>query len=200
MKLPFKVPIILGLLVGGGVFALFLSRDSVGVLLSEETAAARGEAVAVASAPSGTKITSAAIAGDAQIPEGYIEYRNTSYGFSFYHSPEGIVREYDEGGGAMTVTLENLERIRGLQVFIVPYQESTISEERFQRDVPSGIRTEVANTSVDGVRAVTFKSKDALLGDTREIWFIRDGYLYEVTTFSGTANWFIPIINSWRFL
>ena len=150
--------------------------------------------------PSGTYVDPTKLDSDVPPPEGYVEYTNTKYGFSFYHAPESVVKEYDEGGGAMTVTLENFERLRGMQVFIVPYGESTISEERFHKDLPSGVRTNVANATIDGVKAVTFNSQDSFLGDTREIWFIHNGYLYEVTTFAGVANWFTPIIQSWKFL
>ena len=156
-------------------------------------------AVAVGAAPSGTHITSELISSTSTPPAGYLEYRNEKYGFLFYHSPQAVVKEYDEGGGAMTITEENLQKVRGFQVFIVPYAEPTISEERFKRDVPSGVRTDVENTSVDGVRAVTFRSRDAVLGPTREIWVLRGGYLYEITTFQGVGNWFGPIISSFRF-
>ncbi len=170
-------------------------------IVAEGTKVAPGTAIAIN--PSGTIVDPGALDADVPPPSGYIEYRNIRYGFSFYHSPAANITVYDEGGGASTVVLENVAnpaRARGMQVFIVPYSEATISEERFKRDVPSGVRANVENTTVDGVRAVTFLSKDTLLGDTREIWFIRGGYLYEVTTFKGVAAWFQPIMQSWRFI
>lgn len=150
--------------------------------------------------PSGTALDVSNIDADVLPPEGYVRYENARFGFSFYHAPTSRVREIDEGGGAMTVVLENFERQRGIQVFIVPYAEATISEERFLRDVPSGIRQNVENATVDGVQAVTFNSFDQALGETREIWMIRNGFLYEITTFKGVGLWFNPFIQSWDFL
>lgn len=190
------IPIASALLVGGGLFAFLLSHHP-----APQTAAVAGaaSAVAAAEAPSGKALTPQDIASESPPPAGYVEYRNATYGFSFYHSPQALIHEYDEGGGAVTVTLENLQKVRGFQVFVVPYTGATISEERFKMDVPSGVRTNVENTTLDGVRAVTFNSQDAALGKTREIWVIRNGYLYEITTMAGAANWFDPIISTWRF-
>ncbi len=202
MKIPFQIiPIAAAILVGGGAFAFSLSRPS-----DTPQVAAVGQAtstttpIAVAAAPSGTHLTPDRIESQSPPRPGDIEYRNEKYHFSFYHSPQSTTDEHDEGGGAMTITLENLVKVRGFQVFIVPYSESAISEARFKQDVPSGVRENVENTSLDGVRAVTFTSRDAVLGDTREIWVIRGGYLYEITTLAGTANWFDPIISTWKFI
>jgi len=139
-----------------------------------------------------------AIKGDP--PSDYIKYVNEKYSFYFYHSTMAKVTEYDQGQGAMIVTLENVKKVRGMQIFIVPYWEKTISEARFKKDIPSGIRTNVESTLVDGVEAVTFNSVDENLGATREVWFIRGGYLYEVTTFQGVGEWFIPKMQTWGFL
>lgn len=149
---------------------------------------------------SGIIVGADTIAETAPPPEGYVRYTNTEYGLSFYHSPIGKITEYDEGQGAMTVVLQNESLVRGMQVFIVPYTESLITEERFRADVPSGVREDAEDATLDGVRAVTFTSEDMLLGPTREIWIIRNGYLYEITTFKGAGTWFTPVIQSWRWL
>lgn len=152
-------------------------------------------------APSGHIVDASVISRPAEAPPGYIKYTNSQYGFSFYHTPQGRVTEHDEGQGAMTIVLENEERVRGMQIFIVPYHEETISDARFKADVPSGVRENIEATTlgVIGIPAVTFTSLDERLGETREIWFIYQGHLYEITTFKGVGNWFAPIIQSWRF-
>ena len=140
------------------------------------------------------------IAVPSALPEGYIKYQNDKYSFYFYHSPQAKITEYDQGQGATIITLENESKVKGMQIFIVPYWENTISEERFKADVPSKVRTNIKKTFVDDVEAVTFNSVDKNLGETYEIWFIRGGYLYEVTTFRGEGDWFIPEIQSWGFI
>ncbi len=131
------------------------------------------------------------------IPADYIKYTNIKYSFSLFHSPQSKITEYDQGQGAMIITVENEQNAKGMQIFIVPYWEKTISEARFKADIPSGVRTDIEKTYVDGVEAVTFHSFDESLGPTREVWFIRGGYLYEVTTFQGIADWFVPKMQTW---
>lgn len=194
----YGVAIIALLAIVAGVWAMSVlpSSDS-GVEVGTDTETS-GELVLE---PSGRSVTAEMIASSAPPPPTHTEeYRNERYGFSYWHTPGATVTEYDEGGGAATIVHENLEKVRGMQVFIVPYHEETISEERFLADVPSGVRENVENTTLDGVRAVTFTSYDVTLGETREIWVIKDGYLFEITTFKGVGNWFEPIIQSWRFI
>lgn len=189
------------LAVGGVVF--YLSYDFKGSAPNLfENASTDAAAVITSSVPASGVDVAKVIADPVPPPEGYIKYENKRYGFSFYHSPEFVIKEYDEGGGAMTVTEENEKKMRGLQIFIVPYGGTTISEERFKKDVPSGVRVNVENTFIGplGTRAVTFNSYDSFLGETRELWFIHNGYLYEVTTFKGMGDWFAPIMQTWRFL
>lgn len=170
------------------------------VFVSSQSAVAPSSTEATADTPTSALAPSEALDVPVPHPVGYVEYRNMQYGFSFYHSPEEKVAEFKESGGAMTITLENPQSGHGMQVFVVPYAGASISEERFKTDVPSGVRTDMQNTVVGGVKATTFISRDAMLGDTREVWFIRGGYLYEVTTFKNATDWLVPVMQSWKFL
>lgn len=132
------------------------------------------------------------------LPRGYREYRDNILGFAFHYPEEDAIREVDDGGGAKTIVIENKTVPRGLQIFIVPYTEETISEERFKADVPSGVREDAAPTTVgeEQITAVAFTSFHPSLGETHEVWFIKNGYLFEITTLPRTDDWFIPILNS----
>ncbi len=183
--------ILLAVLVAG-IFVFNKERDD----NSSPTADDASKAI------SGNLVDPTALARPAPPPPGYVRYQNNKYGFYFYHSPEAGISEFDEGAGATTIVLENFKKIRGLQIFITPYAEEEISEERFKMDIPSGIVTNLATTTIGVIKvpAITFNSYDEHLGDTREIWFVRNGLLYEITTFKGVRDWLTPIIQSWRFI
>jgi hypothetical protein len=134
-------------------------------------------------------------------PPGFVEYQNDRYGFSFYHPKDATISTFDEGGGATTVVLQSVDQVRGLQVFIVPYKGDSITEDRFHKDDPSGVRTNETMTTISPIKvpAVAFNSQDPTLGTTFELWFIHGGYLYEMTTFSGTGDWLAPIVQTWQF-
>lgn len=134
-----------------------------------------------------------------QIPEGWREYQNTVYDFSLFYPRELVVSEYQEGGKAMTITFQNIEQRVGFQIFVVPYHEQQISEERFKKDVPSGIRTNLSDLMIDTVGGASFYSRDVLLGETWEIWFIHNGWLYEVTAPRALDQWFSGIMRNWHF-
>lgn len=126
-------------------------------------------------------------------------YYNERYGFSFA-LPEGVqVHERKEGPESATIRIEDGAGERGFQAFVLPYGEEAISPERFQMDVPSGVRINEEVITLDGVPAVAFRSEDARLGSTREIWFIREGYLYEVTSLVKDEAWLHSVLLTWKF-
>ena len=133
-------------------------------------------------------------------PAGSREYRSAAYHFSLFYPQELSVSEHPEGGGASTVTFQNVDEAKGFQIFIVPYGEPQVSEARFKKDEPSGVRTNFSNMTVDGAVGAAFDSTDVNLGETREVWFIRGGYLYEVTTLKPLDTWLDGIMQTWQFI
>jgi len=135
-----------------------------------------------------------------EIPAGMREYKNETYGFSLFYPEDMIIREIDEGGGARTFIFEDVANNLGFQIFVVPYSQSQVSQERFKKDIPSGVRLGMTDTIIDGAIGATFYSSHFALGETREIWFIHSGYLYEVTTLKPMALWLETIMQSWKFI
>src|SRR3990167_8204177 len=70
---------------------------------------------------------------------GLSEYYSARYRFSLFYPEKLEVKEYDEGGGASTITFQNVAAAQGFQIFVVPYHDPQVSEERFHTDVPSGV-------------------------------------------------------------
>ena len=169
-------------------FYFFYKKDGPGVAASST---ASSTPVVVASAPE------TAVARE--VPEGFREYRNTTYHFSLLYPEVLKVDEQQEGKNAITVTFQNTERGEGFQIFIVAHNEPQVSEARFKQDIPSGVRTDLANVTIDGATGAAFYSKDAALGDTREVWFVLNGYLYEVTTLKQLDTWLGSIMQTWQF-
>jgi hypothetical protein len=134
-------------------------------------------------------------------PAGYVEYRNTHYSFSFFSPIGTAVQDTNLGQDTHIFTLEeDANTGQGLQVFVVPYTHYSITEERFKKDMPSGVRKEVAPISVDGSTAVSFKGFNDRLGDTYEVWVIRGGYLYEISTLYQNKEWLTAFLKDWIFI
>jgi len=134
------------------------------------------------------------------IPAGWKEYRNELHGFSLLYSGNLAINQFDEGGGASTITFEDKDAGLGFQIFAVPYGEEKISQERFLKDSPLGVMESRNDLKVDGVSATSFYGKNERLGETWEVWFIRHGLLYEVSTTRNLEEWLSDIMNTWLFL
>jgi len=127
------------------------------------------------------------------------EYKNLLLHFSLIYPKDLIVKEYDDGTSASTITFEDATGEKSFQIFVVPYQGNQITEEQFKKDVPSGVMKEPVDIMIDDIRATMFFSTNTVLGETREVWFIRGGFLYEITTYAGLDSWLAQILSTWRF-
>lgn len=135
-----------------------------------------------------------------QPPEGWREYRNNTYHFSLFYPETLSVKEFDEGGGASAIVFQNLEEGKGFQIFIVPFSGNQITDERFRKDVPSGLKKELKDITVDSAMGASFYSVNTILGETAEVWFIKNGFLYEVTAPRALDQWLSEIMRYWRFI
>ena len=116
-----------------------------------------------------------------------------------YYPPDLKVQTYDESGDAFTVALQDLTATAGFEVYVTPYSGTRVTEARFKTDEPSGTFNQPTHVTVDGVPATAFYGSNSAMGDTREIGFIHDGFLYEVATYKELDTWLTPIMQSWQF-
>ncbi len=133
-------------------------------------------------------------------PEGMREYRDEVRHISFFYPNTLATKSYDEGGGAVTITLQDTVAAQGFQIFVLPYASAQVSRERFIQDVPSGVMSSPRDIQIGGAMATSFHSTNALLGDTAEVWVIRNGYLYEITAPKPEATWLSQILQTWQFI
>lgn len=144
--------------------------------------------------------SSGPLAPPRQAPAGHKEYRNEQYRFSLFYPESLAVHEYDEGGGARTITFENAVAVQGFQIFVVPYGGAQVTTAQFKKDAPTGVMKEPQNIELDGALATIFFSESPLLGETREVWVIHGGHLFEVTTTKQLDEWLGAIMLSWKFI
>ncbi len=127
-------------------------------------------------------------------------YSNSAYGLSLQYPAELALQEFDNGSGAMTAVFQKEGEEKGFQIFIVPYTETTITRERIKADL-AGAPMEKAVQIVlpGGIQAVHFESHAPIIGDSSEVWFIHNGYLYEVTTYRALDTWLAGILGTLQF-
>jgi hypothetical protein len=131
---------------------------------------------------------------------GLRKYKNTAFHFSLLYPQNLQLQEYKELGGGLTVTFQDVAAQQEVQVFVTPYGDAQITDARFKLDEPSGIKIDSTNIVVDGAKGMEFFSSAPTMDDTREVWFIKNGYLYEVTTFKELDSWLQQILQTWQFI
>lgn len=116
-------------------------------------------------------------------------YVHKKYNFTFNFPSEYKTSNFNEGAGEQI--LFNASKGDWFQIYITPWDEGEIvTPERVKKDLPDIVIKEpqqviLGPTQKDGVgpHALIFFSKDSSLGETREIWFVENGSLYQITTY-----------------
>ena len=132
--------------------------------------------------------------------DGYWTYTNFRYKFSF-QCPEAFnVADFDEGD-TQTILVSKKDTRDGFQIFIAPFDEpGPITKERILQDLPDlKIENSEQRLLKNGEIALIFFANDSALGKTREIWFVHDGYLYQITTIQAFDVQLVQIMNTWKF-
>jgi hypothetical protein len=133
-------------------------------------------------------------------PPGFTEYRNDAFKFAFFYPSSYEIKEFQEGPAAITLTVQSTKEARGFQVFVVPYGGRVVSPDRFERDIPSGDIRHVEDIELSGAPGIVFVSSDIALGETREVWAVNGGFLYEITSLTVLDEWLAGILEHWRFI
>jgi hypothetical protein len=133
-------------------------------------------------------------------PAGYAEYRSEFYRFQFFYPSNLAVTEYRGADSSDTITFKDSSTGEQFQLFILPYGDAQISEQRFKLDIPSGVIASSTTFTVDNASASSFYSTDKTLGKTHEVWFLGRGFLYEATTYQALDTWMDGMLQSWQFL
>lgn len=197
-----KIILTVTILIIGGLWLWQAEKgqdDSLLITPNETAISSTSVAVEGTIVPLPTAGTQTHTASSVDVPADWQFYSNDVYGFSVYVPPDLVLREYDEGSGVRTFSFEKSDTQEGFQVFVVPYAEETVSEARLLMDIPSGVVREQVEIVIDGEKATAFFSQHALMGETREVWFIHDGYLFEVTTYKELDTWLAEIMQTWEF-
>lgn len=188
-------------IIAAGVLVLVVVA-AVGVwfFTSEHTISVPDSVPALVSSSVATSLATATSTSGQEIQVGYREYQNARYHFSLLYPGYLSVKEFSEAEGGSTITFEDISEGKGFQVFIVPFPGKQVSEARFKEDIPSGVRVNLTNITLDGATGAAFYSTSEALGDTREVWLIKNGFLYEVTTFKELDTWLDAVLQTWHFL
>ena len=126
-------------------------------------------------------------------------YKNAKYNFSFEYPKGFSAAEFVEREATDVILIQNTETQRGFQIAISPFGgPDLITPEMILKDIPEMKINKPENTTSNGIRALEFLSDDGGASKA-EIWFIRQGYLYQITAFLKDKDLIERVFNSWKF-
>jgi hypothetical protein len=147
-------------------------------------------------ASSSREIISISASATQDASQGKRQYSNSAFHFSLLYPENLQVQEYKEQGGAITVSFQDPKTNAGFEVYVTPYGDTQITTQRFKLDEPSGVYQQPTDVIVDGARATMFFGHNGIMGDTREVWMIHSGFLYEVATYKELDSWLAQIMQT----
>lgn len=130
-------------------------------------------------------------------------YQNAALGFSI-EMPEGFhAQEFplDENAGR-TIILQN-DSGEGIQIYAVAYPEDiqTLSLEDIRAAIPDmRVNDEQVVQIGANYTGISFKSdNEAFNGDSREVWFVYRGTLYQISTYARLDGLLQAMFATWKF-
>jgi len=196
------LPIILGSLVCLCVLAYFVLRrpatphvEQSSTRESVQQAADSGKA---ANAEALSASAAAAASQSATAPFSHT-YHN-ALGFSFRYPDALTLGVYENPeDGSLTVTVQNAGTHIGFQVFAKPWSGAgTMTAEQVEHDIPQIAAHNFQPVSLDGVPGLAFGATDANFGDSTQIWLVRKGFLYQISTYSTQGALLSKVLGTWQ--
>ena len=148
-------------------------------------------------------------------------YTDSQYGFSFQYPKDFTATKFSDQEDTSTILVQYQQvstniandssqvsedtdkypKNSGFQIFISWFDEpGPITKERVLQDLPDlTIKNAEQRVLKNGVPALIFFSEEPSLGETREIWFINNGYLYQVTATKEIDSLVAQIVGTWKF-
>lgn len=130
-------------------------------------------------------------------------YSNSELGLSFNY-PEGFnVSSFAEGEAGFTILVQKPNTKESFQFFISDFDEpGPITTARIKKDVPDMVienPQEVLIGSGKNLPALIFFSRNESLGRTREVRFVVNAKLYQLTTYANVDNLIGPVLETLTF-
>ena len=162
-----------------------------------------------ASSTDGTNGTNGA-SNVAQVSYGSLihTYQDPTYHFSINY-PDGYtasnVDDSSAGGSTVLIQDDSTNDDGGIQIFISPYTDpdTDVTPDFITQNAPDVAVNDPqeVDMSAGGGKGLAFESNNAAFGGaSREVWFIYNGNLYQISTYLQYGNLLQTMIGTWKFL
>jgi hypothetical protein len=128
------------------------------------------------------------------------KYQNDAYNFSINIPNNATTTEIDEGEGHTILIQKEMSKTvfdtYQMQIYMAPFDEDIVlTAERIRQDIPDLKMGNIESVKVGGITAVKFIDQDQ---NTGEIWFVRNGNLFQVSSDPKNDSVTEKIMQSWK--
>jgi hypothetical protein len=135
-------------------------------------------------------------------------YQDSAYHFSINY-PDGYtpsnVSDPSAGGSTILIQDNSTNGDGGIQIFISPYTDpdKNITPDFIAANAPDVTvkNPQEVDMSAGGGKGLAFESNNAAFGGaSREVWFVYNGNLYQISTYLQYGNLLQTMMGTWKFL
>ena len=130
-------------------------------------------------------------------------YVHPEYGFTFKYPSNLEKTEFEEGDGEIILFRSQDGNKEGFQIYVSTYGEAEdLSIELIKRSALDVGITNDKKTQVgpDSIEAVQFDAEKSPTDKTHEVWLVKDGIFYQMTSYQEYGKTLDEIMKTWRFI
>ncbi len=128
-------------------------------------------------------------------------YTDATHYFSFQYPKDFTIANVTDDVGE-SIVIRNVAQKVGFQVYIRAFDEalSAITPNRIEADIPNlKISSPQSVTVGQGIEGLAFISTDSSKVSLREVWFVRGGFLYQISAPIATEALLHDVLLTWKF-
>jgi hypothetical protein len=122
--------------------------------------------------------------------------------FSFSYPSDFAVGQFGNADGE-TIVVQNSDKRAGFQISIRSTDENIqMTKQRIQEDLPNlqvknPQPVQLGDNAGQGLAFIS--DNEAFGGNSREVWFTFDGYLYQISTYASQTPLLQKVLSTWQF-
>jgi len=130
-----------------------------------------------------------------------ILYTHVDPTFSFEYPSSFTAAPIEEGSGETILLQAKDNPESSFQIYISPFDENIVLDEaRIKKDLPNLVVENPGEILIsEKTKAVSFTSANNLTISSREVWFVYDGFLYQISAPLESEASLEDILKSWNF-
>ena len=140
-------------------------------------------------------------ANQPKAPEVLVPYSNPDFKFTIQIPNSLTEHNIPDKNGSLTILFKSDDKNKNFQIRASSFDEPPpLTAARVKKALPDMMMDQPEDITIgDGIPALSFYSQDASLDDSKEIWFVANGHLYQISGYANSESWLMNILASWKF-